>query len=94
MGPALAAVRGSTAGAGLRGLMGRVAGSGLVTEAAEAKAKAVEVAAAGEEGVERHLVLASAGIKKATMAASAVVAVLAVVAASALAATVVASAAP
>lgn len=93
MGPALAAVRGSTAGAGLRGLMGRVAGSGLVTEAAEAKAKEVRVAAAGEEGVERHLVLPSAGIK-ATMAASAVVAVLAVVVASALAATVVASAAP
>lgn len=50
MGQPLAAVLGSMAGVGLPGLTGRVAGSGLVMEAAEAKA-AVEVVVAEEEVV-------------------------------------------
>lgn len=63
MGRALAAVHGSMAGAGLRGLMAREEASGLVMEAAEVKAVVVEEVAAEEEGVESRLVLALAGIK-------------------------------
>lgn len=103
MGRALAVVHGSMDGAGLRGLMGREEGSGLVMEAAEAKAEEVAVAAmaAAVEGVERRLVSALAGIKAimaaleaaaAVLAASAVAAgVASAVAAAVLVATVVAA---
>lgn len=76
MGRALAAVHGSMAGAGLRGLMAREEASGLVMEAAEVKAVVVEEVVAAEEGVESRLVSALAGIKAIMAALEAAAAVL------------------